>query len=305
MLKYKLFKWFAGLVLVFGVLSAFLGIWVISQRIIQEAQTRVRYDLSSAWAVYQSQLEAIETVVKLVAVRSPLMEACDAQKWDAASRQEIQGILARACLDFNLDFLTVVSPEGQVVVRARSEHTGEYRNAEPLVATALEGGPSGSGTVLLSRQELAREVDGPKLTDQAFLNLQETPHARVNPRTTEDRGMVMLAAAPVRKNRVVGAIYAGILLNRNEAFVDRVQKIVFGEERYQKTAIGAVTVFLGDTRIATTIRHDNGNRAWGRASRRKWPTACWTTAAVGMIGRSWFTTGTSPPTTRFATLMAP
>jgi uncharacterized membrane protein YqiK len=51
-LKYKLFKWFAGLVLVFGAMAAFLGIWMIDQRMVQEAQNRVKYDLNGAWAVY-------------------------------------------------------------------------------------------------------------------------------------------------------------------------------------------------------------------------------------------------------------
>jgi two-component system NtrC family sensor kinase len=262
-LKYKLIKWFAGLVLVFGALSAMLGIWAIRQRIVQEAQTRVRYDLSSAWAVYQSQLEAMKTVARLMAVRGPLVEACDAQKWqESAAWQEVQGILGRARLDFQLDFIAVVSPEGQVVARASPPYrTGDYRTSDPIVAEALSGMAS-SGTVLLSPEELNQEADG--LLDRAFLSLQETPHARPSPRTSEQRGMAMMAAAPIEKNgRVIGAIYAGSLLNRNEAMVERIQDIVFGQERYNGMSLGTVTVFLADTRIATTVRFENGNRAIG------------------------------------------
>jgi len=262
-LKYRLFIWFAGLVLVFGALSAFLGIWVINQRVVQEAQTRVRYDLSSAWAVYQSQLREMETIVRLVAVRGPLVEACHAEKWDdRAAWAEIQGILGKARLDFDLDFLGVVTPEGRVVARANPPYrTGDYITAEPIVAKARSG-TAASGTVIVSSEELGREADG--LVDKAFLPLQQTPHARPTPRTSEDRGMAMMAGAPIERNgRVVGAIYAGLLLNRNHAFVDRIQNIVFGQERYQGKSLGTVTVFLADTRIATTVRLDNGNRAIG------------------------------------------
>ncbi len=76
--------------------------------------------------------------------------------------------------------------------------------------------------------------------------------------------MAMVAAAPVEKNgRVIGAIYVGALLNRNEGIVDRIQAMVFGPERYDGMALGTVTVFLADTRIATTVRFENGNRAIG------------------------------------------
>ncbi len=136
-------------------MSAFLGIWAIGQRVVQEAQTRVRYDLSSAWAVYQSQMEAMKTVARLMAVRGPLVEACTAQKWqDRRAWQDVQGILGWARLGFHLDFVSVVSPDGQVVARASPPYrTGDYRTADPIVAKALAGTAS-CGTVLISPEEL-------------------------------------------------------------------------------------------------------------------------------------------------------
>lgn len=263
MLQYKLFKWFAGLVLVFGALAAFLGIWVINQRMVQEAQGRVRYDLNGAWAVYQSRLLELETIVRLTAVRGPLVDACQAQQWDDRSAwEEVQGLLGRSRLDFNLDFIAVVNPEGRVVARASPPYrTGDHRTSDPIVAKALAGAVN-SGTTLLSAEELNREADG--LADRAYLPIQQVPHARPSPRNVEDRGMAMVAAAPVEKNgRTIGVIYAGVLLNRNHAFVDRVRSIVFGQESYKGTPLGTVTVFLGDTRISTTVRLNNGNRAIG------------------------------------------
>lgn len=298
MLKYKLFKWFAAVVLVFGVLAALLGIWVISERTVHEAQTRVRLDLGSAWSVYQSQLRAMETTIRLTALRPAIVDACVARKWqDRAVADEIQNLLATTCTDFDLDFMALVSPDGQVQMRSCPPYrTGDYRMAEPIVARALAG-TRNSGTVLLSREDLAREADG--LLDRAFLSLQETAHARPTPRGSEDRGMVMLAAAPLQKNgQIVGAVYAGVLLNRNEAMVDRIQNIVFGQEKYQGTAVGAVTLFLADTRIATTVLLDNGNRAIGtRVSREVADRVldngqCWVDRAF--VVKDWYLTAYDP-----------
>jgi len=263
MLRYKLFRWFAALVLLMGVLSGYLGIAMIGHRVVREAQTRVRLDLSSAWDVYRSHLREIETILKLTAARNVVTDFCEHQRWsDPQSAEEMRGTLRRTCLDFGLDFMAIVSPEGKVVLRPIPPFSiGDYRLGDPLVAEALAG-RAASGAQILASEELRREGDG--LAERAFFVLQPTERARPTPRTSEDRGMVMMAAVPVERNgRVIGVIYAGILLNRNHAFVDRVHDVVYGQETYEGESVGTVTVFLGDTRIATTVRLPNGNRAYG------------------------------------------
>jgi two-component system NtrC family sensor kinase len=263
MLKYKLFKWFGGLVLVFGIISAAMGIWMIDHRVIQEAQTRVSYDLSSAWAVYNSQLKSLETIIKLTARRNVLVDAFAEQKWqDPDAWQQIRGILAKVNSDEQLDFIGLVDADGRVVDRAAPPYNkGDYLASDPLVAKALAGGET-AGTVVMAREELARE--GGDLPEKAFLTLRTTARARATPRDVEDRGMAMVAAAPIEKNgRVLGVLYGGILLNRNQRFVDQVQGIVFGHEKYDDKPVGTVTVFLSDTRIATTVLLPDGNRALG------------------------------------------
>ena len=56
MLKTKLFRGFAALTLVIGVLSALIGMRIIKNRVVDEAQLRVQLDLNSAWAVYDGNL---------------------------------------------------------------------------------------------------------------------------------------------------------------------------------------------------------------------------------------------------------
>ena len=263
MLRIKLFKWVAALVLVFGVLSAFLGIRTIGRRVVGEAQARVRLDLNSAWDVCHSQLRDTEHILKLTVAHGTLARLCSDRQWENPRKlEQVSASLGKIRLDFGLDFLTVVSSKGRVVARAAPcTRTGDFRLTEPIIADALKGRPA-SGLALFTREELAHE--GPGLADKAFMSLQPTPHARRSPRTAEDRGMVMMAAAPIeRDGKVLGAVYAGILLNRNHAFVDRIQKIVYGEESYDGLPLGTVTVFLADARVTTTVRHADGDRAYG------------------------------------------
>ncbi len=263
MLKTKLFQAFAALVVVFGLLSAFIGLRLIKDRVVGEAQEQVRLDLGGAWATYNARLHDIETILDLVALKKAVVDAAVDRLWDTADIRERLEVIQRS---FRLDFLTIVSPEGNVVFRAAPPHnTGDSRSRNPVVAKALKG-ESVFGVVTFSREELAREGDG--LAEQAFLSLEDTPHARPTPKTEEDRGMALIGAVPILKGpRLIGVIYAGVLLNRNLELVDRITDLIFKKEFYKGAPMGTATIFLGDCRIATSVRLPNGDRAIGtRAS---------------------------------------
>jgi two-component system NtrC family sensor kinase len=78
-------------------------------------------------------------------------------------------------------------------------------------------------------------------------------------------GLVLMSAAPVRgpDGSIVGALYGGILLNRDFRMVDRVWELVFKGERFDGKDVGAVTLFQDDVRIATTVKTAGGERAIG------------------------------------------
>lgn len=61
----------------------------------------------------------------------------------------------------------------------------------------------------------------------------------------------------------VGVIYAGKLVNRATDLVDRIQWDNYDGRSYEGRKIGTTTIFLGDTRVATTVLQENGNRALG------------------------------------------
>lgn len=263
MLRTKLFKAMAALVLVVGVLSAALGIRMIQTRVVAEAQERVWLDLSSERAHFRYRMAEIETILRLAAFKRITIEAVAADEPSGELHTRLEMIRNR----FGLDFLSAVDEEGLVVVRTAPPYAvGDFMGGNASVARAL-GGESGVSMEVLSAVQLEREAEG--LAERAYLPLEATPRARPTERQAESRGMVMMAAVPVHDGvRVVGALYGGVLLNRNHALVDGIEEVVYGSKQYGGAPMGTVTLFLDDCRIATTVRLPNGNRALGtRASK--------------------------------------
>jgi two-component system NtrC family sensor kinase len=264
MLRTKLFQAFAGLVLIVGLLSTFFGIRMIRARVVAEAQTRVTLNLGSAWEACHYKLDEVQTILKLVASKKLVLDTYGSNEWDdPETRNRLEAIR----VNLKLDFLTVVDMTGRVVLRATPPHNkGDFRPADPAVAKAMQG-ELVSGMQVYSQGELEREGDG--LVEKALIALEETRHARPRAKSEENRGLAMVAAAPVIDGaQVLGVIYGGVLLNRNHALVDKITDTVFRNETYDGQPIGAATIFLDDCRIATTVRQTNGNRALGtRASK--------------------------------------
>ncbi len=259
MLRTKLFKGFALIVLMFTVLSALFGFLTIKRRIMDEAQNKVRFDLLSAWSVFNGRQEQIDTVITLVEGKREVLDSCRAGDWSNPDlRKRLEGIRRR----FGLDFLGVAGADGTVVFRSTPPfNTGDSRLHDPAIARALTGERI-SGIVLWSQAGLRLEADG--LAEQAFLELEDTPHSRIISKNFEDRGMVMISAAPIRNGAGVEAVvYGGILMNRNLTLADRMSGIIYGEEKYKGIPLGATTLFLDDIRISTTVLKRNGNRALG------------------------------------------
>ena len=259
MLRTKLFQAFAALVLIFGLLSGFIGIRIIKNRVINEAQNQVQQNLGSAWSIYDAKLNEVETILKLVAGKKAVIDTSLAQQWDSLDiKQRLESIKK----NFNLDFLGLVAPDGQVVLRAAPPYNnGDLKLQDKTIARALRG-ESVIGTELMSGVDLEKEAAG--LAEQAFLVIEDTPYARPSPKKDDDRGMVMVGAVPIIKGtQLLGVIYGGILLNRNHELVDRIQDVIFKAGTYKGKPTGTATIFLHDNRIATTVRLANGNRAIG------------------------------------------
>ena len=78
-----------------------------------------------------------------------------------------------------------------------------------------------------------------------------------------DAALCLFAASPGPRGWAVSAV----VLNGNGALVGRMQEILFGTDLYGRKPFGTATIFLGDTRVATTVLGPSGEPAVGtRAS---------------------------------------
>jgi two-component system NtrC family sensor kinase len=96
------------------------------------------------------------------------------------------------------------------------------------------------------------------------MEITATPKSGPSAKARETSGMVLKAAAPVfyaGGRRFMGVLYGGILINRNYQVVDKVRKIVFKEEMYDKREVGTATIFQDDVRISTNVINADGSRA--------------------------------------------
>ncbi len=255
----KLTLSFLSIILLSSLIFTIVGIQIINNRIIAEAQERVRNDLNTAREIYQDRLLHLEQSVEFTTVR---LFMADILKGDI--RQEYLDELIRFKNNEGLDTLTITDARGKVVLRiSNPSMTGDDQSRDKIISEVLRTKALASGTVIVSAEELQRE--SPALAEQAYMRFVETPMARARPEVQEEAGMMLKAAAPIldADGNLIGVVYGGILLNRNYEIVDKVKGTVFQNVMYEGKDIGTATIFQDDVRISTNVMDERGERAIG------------------------------------------
>lgn len=185
----------------------------------------------------------------LVGTGAGLERLADGRAFEVALRgtpEQRQAFLDLKREELGLDFLYL--------------HPGDAPSPWPVIQTALGGAPS-TAIDIFPAETLAGFSDA--LAGRARIELIETEAAVPTERRTEDRGMVVHSASPVRLPGFDGALVGGILLNRNLGFIDTINTLVYlnavtGGERQ-----GTATLFLDDVRVSTNVRLFEDVRALG------------------------------------------
>jgi two-component system, NtrC family, sensor kinase len=259
----RLIRDFSLAILVPALVTAGVGVGMIRQHVLAQAQTQVNASLEAAKEIYQSSLDRLEDAIRIHATRMVIYGAL--ARHDTSGLAEEMDRIRRA---EHLDFLTLVDSDGRVFYRSinPSAQTGQEAN-DSLVTLVLEHLLPVAETDVVPASVLERESQA--LARQAAIGISPTPRARPSAATELRSGMLLRAAAPVTTpaGRMLGVLKGGILLNRNSDVVDKIRSTVFKEEEYEGHPVGTATIFQDDVRISTNVRAADGTRAIGtRAS---------------------------------------
>ncbi len=240
---------------VFGI----VGVWVIGNRVVAEAQAKVETDLNAAREIYLNKLAAVNDVVRFTADRLLLMNSL----FSGDTKQAAEA-LARTKEREHLDVLAITDARGRVLLRAgNAAQVGDDQSGDELVRAVMQHREPVAAACIVSAENLRRE--SPQLADRAYFKFIDTPKARPRTEKEEASGLMLKAAAPVLDpgQKLLGIVYGGVLLNRNFELVDRIKQTVFQNLQYKGKDMGTATIFQDDLRISTNVRNADGTRAIG------------------------------------------
>ena len=250
---------FLLIIVIISTIFTVVGIQLIGNRIVTEAQEKVSHDLNSAREIYQSQLRHINDVVRLTADRYYIKDALI-----SGDVEKFADELVRVKKGEGFDILNITDTSGNVLLRANNlSLAGDNQTHNELVAAALSRNISVYATTIISVEDL--QMESPSLVEQAHFTFIDTPMARPRSEIEQTSGMMLMAAAPIfdYQNNVIGILYGGVLLNRNYEIVDEIKRTVFQDLQYKGQDIGTATIFQDDVRISTNVKNEDGTRAVG------------------------------------------
>ncbi|MEW6717191.1 MAG: cache domain-containing protein [Chloroflexota bacterium] len=255
----KLILSFLLIIISISALFVLVGIRLISNQIVSEAQEKVRNDLNAAREIYLDRLFHVNMVIQFTAERFFLRDALLSGNIEQATDE-----LIRVREDEGLDILAITDKYGNVLLRANNVDVyGDNQGHDELVGLVLLKREPLSSTMIVSGEDLQKE--SPLLAVKAYFWFIETPLARAREEKSGMDGMMLKAVAPIfdYQHNLIGTVYGGVLLNRNYDIVDKVKQTVYQDVVYKGKDIGTATIFQDDVRISTNVRYENGTRAIG------------------------------------------
>jgi two-component system NtrC family sensor kinase len=255
----KLILSFLLIIIIISVVFMVVGVRIISNRIVNEAQEKVRNDLNAAREIYLNKLTFVDAVTRSTAARFFLRDAIT-----SGNIMKFESELLRIKDEEGFDFFTVTDKYGYVILRTSNmEQLGDNQGHDELVHAVLLNEKPVASTILVSADDLY--LESPQLAEQAYLKFIDTPLARQRDEIEETAGMVLKAVAPIfdAEDKFNGTIYGGILINRNFDIVDKVKQTVYEDVIYKGQDIGTATIFQDDLRVSTNVRNVDNARAIG------------------------------------------
>lgn len=250
---------FLLIVVIIGGPTIWVGIRLIADGIIKQAQAKVKSDLNAAREIYNENLGDITDLIRLNGERVLVKQAITSNK-----RSDLIKLLDWVMRNEQLDILSVLDKAGKVICRLGNPDRYGDQPGYDVVKLAQKKKSIISSTSIFSAQELISEGKQ-ALADKAYFKIIPVPKTKQTTSEENRAGMVLLTAVPIFSaiGEYLGMIYGGRLLNRNYAIVDKIKDVVFQGEVYKNKNIGTATIFQEDLRISTNVMSDDGERAVG------------------------------------------
>jgi two-component system NtrC family sensor kinase len=253
----RLIKNFTVAILIPSLVTAVVGVLMIREQVLEQAQSRVTSDLESAKEIFANYCSLLKDSLRIHATRMVI--------YGALERKDTSGLLAemeRIRREERLDILTLADISGKVFYRTRNPVlAGDDLSGDNFIRHVIREKAPVSSTDIVTREELLKESTN--LADQASMDILYTLKAAPSGITKMTSGMVIKGAAPVftAGGRFLGVLIGEVLLNRNYEIVDKVRTTVFKEGLYKGHPLGTATIFQDDVRISTNVRNADGERA--------------------------------------------
>jgi len=255
-LQTKLVLSLLAVVLVSGLGALFVGQMVINHSIIKQAFGEAAQKLEIFSEAYANRLYVKQRLIASLATYRDFQRAVETRQ-----RGQIHSAL-RGVGEPHFDFLNVADADGKVLVRSQDYSSwGDSITEDKYVRAVIRDKRPVSGYDIMDAAALEREDSA--LAARAAIPIKSPPSQPDSAPETETRGLVLKVAAPIWKDNVfVGVIYGVFLLNRDTNILDRAKNLL-GEEKINGKDLVSATLFLNGTRISTTVRDENGERALG------------------------------------------
>jgi signal transduction histidine kinase len=208
--------------------------------------TKVRSDLAVAQGYFERTLAEVGASTGAIAEAHALQLALAGPPHEIGARLEAWRQRER------LDFVNLRAPDG--TLRATQAGPAPGSRAPSPAFPPQAAYRELTSVELVTVEQIAQIAPG--LEGRVPIELLPTRNAAPTTRRVEDRALLLQAIRPVRdpSGRLLGHVQAGVLLNRNLAFIDHVNAIVYPEGALPFGSRGTATLFLDDVRISTNVR---------------------------------------------------
>ena len=223
-----------------------VGWWFIQIHVERRRTEAIQNHLALAGRVFSSRADQFQRILQAGATGTGFREAL--RVGDRSALRKRLGEIAEIA---GWDFAGAVFPDGQMMARIGSGGEGDppFFGRNPAADLALEKRMALAGAVVMDRGTLAAE--NPELARRAVVKVRQTRETGRVPLLEETAGLSLSAAVPVLNDgELLGAVYGGVLLNRNERFVREMTEMAFGPDGESTPDGGRMAIYYRNLRVS-------------------------------------------------------